>query len=144
MHDIQVRVVPKVVHPHRGIINTFGVFQTFYDADLLHSNSSSAVSWIGSIQGFLLLVFSVITGPIFDMGHLRSLLCAGTFLLTFGLFMTSLSTQYYQVLLAQGVCVGLGGGCLFIPSVAVVATYFEKRRSFAMGVAATGSSIGER
>jgi MFS family permease len=120
------------------------VFQTFYEANFLHSSSSSAISWIGSIQGFLLLVISVITGPIFDMGYLKSLTFGGTILLVFGLFMTSLSTQYYQVLLAQGVCVGLGGGCLFVPSVAVVATYFHKRRSFAMGVAATGSSIGKQ
>jgi MFS family permease len=57
--------------------------------------------------------------------------------------MTSISTTYYQVILAQGVCVGLGGGFLFIPSVAIIATYFRKRRSFAIGLAASGSSIGE-
>lgn len=127
----------------RGIVNSFGAFQTFYEADLLLSSTPSAISWIGSIQGFLILNVSVLSGPIFDMGYLKSLICGGSLMLLFGLIMTSLATEYYQILLAHGICVGLGGGFLFIPSVAILATYFQKRRSFAIGLAATGSSLGK-
>jgi nitrate/nitrite transporter NarK len=67
----------------------------------------------------------------------------GSFLVIFGVMMTSLVKQYYQALLAQGVCVGIGGGILFVPSIAIVSTYFDKHRSFACGVAASGSSFGE-
>ena len=56
--------------------------------------------------------------------------------------MTSISEEYYQVLLAQGICVGLGSGCLFIPSIAVVSTYFTTKRAFATGIAVAGSSVG--
>lgn len=56
--------------------------------------------------------------------------------------MTSIATQYWHVLLAQGVIVGIGNGMVFIPSIQIVGTYFSTRRSTAMGVAATGSSIG--
>lgn len=128
---------------YRGIVNTFGAFQTYYEVGLLSNISPSAISWIGSLQGFLLLLFGVLTGPVFDMGYLHTLLAIGTFLIVFGLMMTSLSTQYYQVLLAQGVCMGLGSGCIFVPSVAIVATYFNRKRSYAIGIAASGSSIGE-
>lgn len=128
---------------HRGIVNTFGAFQTFYEADLLKLSNPSSISWIGSIQGFLLLNVGVLAGPMFDMGFFRSLLSAGSFMVVFGMLMTSFATRYYQVFLAQGFCVGIGGGFLFIPSVAVVATYFNKRRSFAIGLAASGSSVGE-
>lgn len=37
---------------------------------------------------------------------------------------------------------GLGNGCLFCPTVSVVSTYFEKKRSFAIGLAAAGSVTG--
>lgn len=57
--------------------------------------------------------------------------------------MTSLVKQYYQAFLAQGVCFGIGAGMLFVPSIAVVSTYFDKYRSFSVGVAVTGSSLGE-
>ena len=56
--------------------------------------------------------------------------------------MTSICTKYWQLILAQGVCVGLGSGCLFVPSIAVVATYFTTKRAFATGIAVGGSSIG--
>jgi MFS family permease len=56
--------------------------------------------------------------------------------------LASICTQYWQFILAQGVCVGLGNGCLFCPTIALVSTYFEKRRSLAIGVAASGSCTG--
>jgi hypothetical protein len=57
--------------------------------------------------------------------------------------MTSLVKQYYQAFLAQGGCFGIGAGMLFVPSIAVVSTYFDKYRSISVGVAITGSSLGE-
>lgn len=56
--------------------------------------------------------------------------------------MTSLSTSYWQLFLAQGVCCGLGNGCLFCPSLSLLSTYFSKKRSLALGIAAAGSATG--
>ncbi|KAI9433178.1 MFS general substrate transporter [Lactarius indigo] len=125
-----------------GIVNTFGAYQSFYEVDLLSSHSPSAISWIGSIQAFLLFIVSVLTGPIFDAGYIRALLGVGSFLVILGIMMTSLVEQYYQALLTQSVCIGLGAGMMFVPSVSIVSTYFDKHRSFAIGVSASGSSIG--
>ncbi|EME85210.1 uncharacterized protein MYCFIDRAFT_65738 [Pseudocercospora fijiensis CIRAD86] len=125
-----------------GLVNSFGVFQTFYTTNLLRDVSESDISWIGSIQAFLLLIVGVVTGPLFDAGYFYHLLCGGGFLIIFGQYMTSLCTTYWQVMLAQGLVIGLGCGCLFVPSVAIVSTYFTSRKSLATGIAASGSSIG--
>ncbi|KAF1978444.1 MFS general substrate transporter [Bimuria novae-zelandiae CBS 107.79] len=125
-----------------GIINTFGSYQAFYETDLLISSNPSAISWIGSIQAFLLLVIGMFTGPLYDRGCFRILLLGGSFLLVLGQMMLSLCTEYYQVLLAQAICIGLGCGCLFIPSVAILSTYFTTKIATAMGLAASGSSLG--
>lgn len=66
----------------------------------------------------------------------------GGFLEVFGMMMTSISNKYYQVFLAQGICVGLGCGCLFTPSIAIISTYFSSKRALATGIAASGSSVG--
>ncbi len=58
------------------------------------------------------------------------------------MFMTSLCSRYWQVLLAQGICVGLGSGLLGLTSAAVIPLYFSSRRMVATGIAATGSSLG--
>lgn len=38
-----------------GIINTFGVYQTYYESGILSSSTPSDISWIGSVQAFLLM-----------------------------------------------------------------------------------------
>ena len=76
------------------------------------------------------------------MGHFRALLISGTFFVTFGFMMTSISTQYWHILLAQGVSIGFGTCCLSIPSIALVPPYFTTKRARAMGLATVGSSLG--
>ncbi|CEJ94781.1 hypothetical protein VHEMI10293 [[Torrubiella] hemipterigena] len=125
-----------------GILNTFGVFQTFYESGTLFVQSSSNISWIGSIQAFLVLVVGFLSGPIYDGGHLRALLVTGSFLIVFGHMMLSLVTTYWQAVLAQGVCIGLGSGLIYVPAVAILPTYFSTRLGLAVGLAAAGSSIG--
>ncbi|KAL7922894.1 putative MFS monocarboxylate transporter [Trichoderma austrokoningii] len=124
-----------------GIINTFGVFQTFYEQDILSDMSASSNAWIGSVESFLLLFVGIITGPLFDAGYLYILLPFGSCMVAFGYMMTSLGTEYYQIMLAQGLCVGIGTGCLFVPAVAVLPQYFQRKRALANGIAATGASI---
>lgn len=126
----------------RGVINTFGVFQTYYEQAILSHMSASSIAWIGSIQAFLLMLIGVITGPLFDAGYFHLLLVTGSFMIPFGLMMTSLATEYWQFMLAQGICIGLGSGCLFVPSVAILPQYFRRKRGLANGIAASGSSIG--
>nr|XP_036583110.1 transporter MCH4-like protein 6 [Colletotrichum truncatum]KAF6792086.1 transporter MCH4-like protein 6 [Colletotrichum truncatum] len=66
----------------------------------------------------------------------------GTVLTLLGVFMASLATQYWHLFLAQGICVGLGAGCLFCPALAIVSTYFAKRKMLAIGICACGSATG--
>lgn len=126
----------------RGTVNAFGVFQTYYHIGFLSNESPSNISWIGSIQSFLLLVIGVFTGPLYDAGYLRALIITGSSLIVFGFMMTSLCSQYWQVILAQAVCIGLGQGCLFIPSVAIIPQHFTTKKAFAIGLASSGSSLG--
>ncbi|KAK1996487.1 major facilitator superfamily transporter [Colletotrichum falcatum] len=123
-----------------GLVNTFGVYQTYYERTL-HDTAPSAISWIGSLQGALLMMVGPISGPLYDAGYFRELLWAGMFLILLGMFMTSLCTTYWQVLLAQGVCVGVGCGLVFLPSTAILSQYFDRRRALVIGIAATGSPI---
>lgn len=125
---------------HRGVINSFGVFQSYYVDNLQQSPSN--ISWIGSVEIFLLFFIGTITGRLTDAGFFRALFLTGGVLIVGGALATSASSQYWQIFLAQGVCVGLGNGCLFCPAVAVVSTYFHRRRSLALGLGACGSSTG--
>ncbi|KAG9952270.1 MFS monocarboxylate transporter-like protein, partial [Aureobasidium melanogenum] len=125
-----------------GMVNGFGVFQDFYSTTLIPNVSNSDISWIGSIQAFLLCSATVFAGPLYDDGHPRLLIVFGSVLVVFGMMMTSLCSEYWQLMLSQGVCVGFGAGCLFLPSIAIIPSYFTTKKAVAMGIAASGSSFG--
>jgi MCP family monocarboxylic acid transporter-like MFS transporter 10 len=56
--------------------------------------------------------------------------------------MLSLCSSYYQIILAQGVGVGLSMGLMFNLAVGIPTHWFQRRRAFALGVQSTGSSLG--
>ncbi|KAH8807895.1 major facilitator superfamily domain-containing protein, partial [Xylogone sp. PMI_703] len=125
-----------------GLVQSFGVFENYYHNTLLSSIPLSWISLIGSIESFLMLVVGIISGPLFDAGYHWPLTLLGSLLVTIGMFMVSISKEYYQVMLSQGVCVGIGSGLLYLPSVTVVTIYFKTKRVIALGIANAGAGIG--
>lgn len=125
-----------------GIVNSYGLFQTYFEGGPLAQESPSKIAWIGSVQGCLVLFIGGLTGPLFDRGYFRPMLIIGTFMVTLALMMLSICKTYWQIMLGQSLCFGIGGGCLFVPGMAITSTYFSTRRAAAIGVVASGSSVG--
>ncbi|QDS71643.1 hypothetical protein FKW77_007480 [Venturia effusa] len=125
-----------------GFTLTFGAFQTYYQHDFLKDSSPSAISWIGTVQSWLLILVGVLSGPLFDLGWFRPMLVIGNLFVVFGIFMLSLCKTYWQVFLAQGVCMGLGAGLLYVPSLALVGLSFSSKRAIAQGIVTSGIAVG--
>ncbi|RYP08963.1 hypothetical protein DL764_001574 [Monosporascus ibericus] len=127
-----------------GFLLMSGVFQAYYELYLISEQSSSNIAWISTTCAFIVLSAGLVTGPLYDRGFYKMLLLLGSLLQVFGLMMLSLSTEYYQLFLCQGVCVGLGAGIVFTPSVSAAAACLPNpaTRAKAMGLMACGSCIG--
>jgi MFS family permease len=125
-----------------GMINCIGVFNTYYIENSLSSYSSSTVSWITSTQVFFMTGLGVVFGRLFDSYGPRWLLIGGTLVYVFGLMMTSLSTQYYQIFLAQAVTSAIGASAVFTGCMNSVVSWFSRRRATAFGIMVSGSSMG--
>lgn len=123
-----------------GLPASFGVFQLHY-TESMHLPSSQ-VSWIGSIQVFLTFATCTITGRLADAGYSRYWVFVGCTIIVSGMFMTSICTKYWQTLLAQGIYTGLELGMVFMPTVAVIGSYFKRKQSLALSLSATGSGFG--
>ncbi|KAI8286949.1 hypothetical protein K4K60_013037 [Colletotrichum sp. SAR11_57] len=123
-----------------GIVNSYGVFQPYYTTTL--SRPPSDIAWIGSFEVFLLFFIGAFTGRLTDAGYFRPLFIAGFILVVLGMVTTSFCTQYWQFFLAQGICMGLGNGFLFCPSLSTASTYFDKKKALALGFVSIGSSTG--
>ena len=57
--------------------------------------------------------------------------------------LTSFCRAYWQLILAQGVAFGIGGGLLYLPAASIISQYFDKKKGIAFGIASIGSSLGE-
>lgn len=124
-----------------GWINSFGVWQDYLPA-VMPERSAFEISFIGSITVFLLFGLGAFTGRLADAGLFRHVFLFGSVMQMVGIFCTSLCTTYWQFMLAQGVCIGVGNGCVFCPALALISTYFHRKRGIALGIAACGSVLG--
>ena len=104
--------------------------------------SPSSISWIGTVQNFLSFFIGAFSGRLLDAGYFLPVVIVGVTLQVLGIFMMSISTQYWHFILTQGLLNGLGSGIFFTPCMGVMAQWFSKNRSIALGVASTGNSAG--
>ncbi|KAH7063045.1 major facilitator superfamily domain-containing protein [Macrophomina phaseolina] len=138
---LQVLVGHLTVFNSFGQINSFGIYQSHYTSTF--ALSPSTISWIGSLQILLIYGVGALSGRALDAGHFRPTLALGLALQVLGTFATSAAEgAYWRLLLAQGVCQGLGMGLAFCPAVANAATYFARRRVVAISCVACGGATG--
>ncbi|OPB37938.1 Monocarboxylate transporter [Trichoderma guizhouense] len=142
------------------VVLGIGVFQEYYQTDLLSHYSPSTIAWIPSL--LIAIVMGLVSsniptvgdtqevnsvqgpfiGTLYDHFGPRWLLLIGSIMHIFGVMMASLGTEYYQILLAQGVCSAIGISGIFQPAVTATLGWFNQRRGAAIGILFTGSSIG--
>ncbi|RYP42196.1 hypothetical protein DL767_000360 [Monosporascus sp. MG133] len=102
----------------------------------------STISWIGSIQTWLTLLIGAFSGRLLDAGLFVPTFLVGSVLQVLGMFLMSVSTEYWHLMLTQGILTGIGGGIFYTPSLALISTYFQSKRGLAVGIATTGNSAG--
>ena len=67
---------------------------------------------------------------------------AGGLITSAGLFLSSFANSLTQIYITHGVIVGFGTSISYLPALVMVAYYFDKKRSFATGIATSGSNLG--
>ncbi|KAH8430942.1 MCT family MFS transporter [Aspergillus melleus] len=124
-----------------GYINAFGIYEAYYGQTLLRGQSASNIAWIGSLQVFFMFSAGLISGPLMDRYGPRVILIPCSLLFILSVMLTSLSKEYYQFILAQGILGGITNGLTYTPTLTAVNQYFFKRRPLAIGIASSGSSL---
>ncbi|KAG7441150.1 MFS general substrate transporter [Guyanagaster necrorhizus] len=125
-----------------GYVNSWGVFQSYYQTNVLRDTPPSDIAWIGSIQYSLVFLPGVLAGRLFDLGYFRPLFAASSLLLVAATLLVAECHEYWQLLLCQGFAVGLACGGIMNPTTVVLSHWFKKRLKLALGLMAVGSSLG--
>jgi len=124
-------------------IKSYGVYLSYYlSAQTFPGSQALDYAFIGGFNfGFAMVVSPLVTFLARRLGiHVTMLI--GTAILGGGFTAASFATSIVHLYVTQGAMVGLGVGFIYIPSVAVLAQWFHRRRSLAYGITAAGSGIG--
>jgi MFS family permease len=123
-----------------GVAYSFGAF--FAPMSREFGAGRAAVSLVFSITAFLWFTLGAISGPLADRFGPRRVVLAGGAALGGGLLLTSLVNQLWAGYITYGLGVGIGVACGYVPMVAAVGGWFERRRALAVGIAVTGIGVG--
>ncbi|MCJ1322735.1 hypothetical protein MMC15_008085 [Xylographa vitiligo] len=128
---------------------SYGAFMGLFDQHLLPSTSTLTLSLPGSLPAFLILLLSLITGPLLD-AHLHRYLSATGFTLTTLAYVALSFTcgaglygqgTYWAILLCF-LLAGLGQACFFVASSQNATQWFPHRRFIAIGITSAGAAVG--
>ncbi|KAJ3839071.1 major facilitator superfamily domain-containing protein [Lentinula raphanica] len=125
-----------------GFVNSWGVFQSYYEQTILKDSSPSDIAWIGSVQYALIFFPGLVTGRMFDIGIFKIPFAVASVVLVATSILTGQCTEYWQFILCQGIALGLACGTLFGPSMGILGHWFKRKRGLALGINACGSSLG--
>lgn len=132
-----------------AFVSTFTVFGVVYSFGAFFDSMSED---LGTGKGATALMFSLTTAWYFGLGLLtgraadrfgpRPVLVAGAVSLGVGLVATSRVDSIWVGYVTYGVGVGTAVACGYVPMVATVGAWFERRRTMALGIAVAGIGAG--
>jgi MFS family permease len=123
-----------------GVAYSFGAFFVPMAAEF--DAGSGATSVVFAVTAFCWFQLSPVTGRIADRIGPRPVILAGAVALAAGLLLTATVRQLWVGYLTYGAGVGIAVACGYVPMVAAVGGWFERRRAVAIAVAVAGIGVG--
>lgn len=124
-----------------GMASAFGEYQKYY-LEKFPDTKQSILTLIGSLQPFLIYFFAIPSTLFIKKVGPQVAVATSGLILVFSLMMTSLCNSVWQFAIAQGVIFGIGSSLSVFVSYTVPQQWFKRRRAAAIGIVASGSSVG--
>lgn len=123
-----------------GISFSYGLLFSEHLAYFKESKTKTA--WVGSLFMAIPLLSGPIMSNLVDNYGCRKMTFIGGLLTGTGFVLAAFATSIEQLYLTMGVVAGLGLGLNYVTAVVAIAFWFDKRRTFATGIGASGTGIG--
>lgn len=123
-----------------GLSFSFGLINT----ELLayFGESPSKTAWISSLFFSVPLLMGPIWSNLVDKYGCRKMTILGGVVSAFGFGLSSLCNSIEMLMVTFGIISGLGLGIGYVTAVVSIAFWFDKKRTFATGIGASGTGIG--
>ena len=123
-----------------GVAYSFGAF--FKPMALEFGATREATSAIFSITAALYFALSPLTGYLSDRFGPRPVVGAGALATGGGVILTAFIPHLWFAYFTYSLGVGIGVSCCYVPLVAMIAGWFDRRRNTALGLAVAGIGAG--
>ncbi|MGE3650805.1 MAG: MFS transporter, partial [Reyranellaceae bacterium] len=123
-----------------GIAYSFSSF--FLPLQETYAARRGEIALVFSIAGALYFSLGLVTGAVADRFGPRLVVGGGMALVALGTFAASQAQSLWQVFAGYGLGVGLGLGAAYVPSVAALQRWFNRKRGLATGIAVAGIGVG--
>jgi MFS family permease len=123
-----------------GVMYSFGAFFKPIAAEFGANRASTSV--VFSLTAAIYAALGLVAGRLGDRFGPRPVILVGAVALGAGLIATASAHTLTVVYLTYGIGVGIGIASGYVPMLAVVGGWFERRRNAAMGVAVAGIGAG--
>ncbi|MBW0091241.1 MFS transporter [Pseudonocardia sp. KRD-184] len=123
-----------------GVAYSFGAFFAPMAAEF--GTGSGATSLVFGVTACCWFVLGSVSGRAVDRFGPRPVLLVAALALGTGLLVTAAVRDLWIGYLTYGLGVGIAVACGYVPMVAIVGAWFERRRAIALAVAVSGIGIG--
>ncbi|XP_062588832.1 monocarboxylate transporter 12-like [Saccostrea cucullata] len=123
-----------------GIVYSFGVF--YMEFLEYFKGGRGETAWVGSLVPGVTLLVGPIASALTNRYGCRAVTIVGAIVAATGFILSLFAPNIYYLFFSFGVLSGLGFGLMYLPAIVSVSHYFEKKRSFATGIAVCGSGLG--
>jgi MFS family permease len=123
-----------------GVVYSFGAFFDSMAAEFEIGRGATALMF--SITTALYFTLGLVTGRMADRFGPRPVVITGAIALGLGLIITSRVNSIWTGYVTYGIGVGIAAACGYVPMVATVGAWFERKRTLALGLAVSGIGAG--
>ncbi|KAK9322180.1 major facilitator superfamily domain-containing protein [Lipomyces orientalis] len=126
-----------------GIVASYGIYLSHYLSSGIYPEASSIdFALVGGFNFSMAMLAAPLVTILTRKFGIRFTMTVGVILLSGGFIAASFANRVWHLYLSQGLLVGVGVGFIYIPSMAVLSQWFDKKRSLANGISSGGSGIG--
>ncbi|PTB68798.1 MFS general substrate transporter [Trichoderma citrinoviride] len=139
-----VTIAICIINAHTwGMNSSYGVFLAYYIKNNTFPEATTLqYAFVGSLSISCAMGISPFATWAVKKFGTRQVMLLGVFVEAASWIAASFAHKIWHLFLTQGVCFGLGMGCLFTATVGIIPQWFTTHRSLANGIAAAGSGLG--
>ncbi|KAI8097611.1 major facilitator superfamily domain-containing protein [Halteromyces radiatus] len=125
-----------------GLPFSYSVMQQYYQRSPEFMDASiTMLALVGTLTTSVTYIGGAIVGVLGGRFSLKSMMVAGSLMMVVGLVAASFANQVWQLILSQGILLGLGGSFVYNSFMTFVPMYWFKYRGIATGIIFAGAGV---